>query len=425
MSRDFESVDYFRDEELVVDPHPYYEYLRDKCPVYRETHHDVVMVTGYDEASAAFADADSLSACIAPSGPFPGLPVPLDGRDDVTELIEQYRDQLPLNKEVMTMDPPRHTRHRALMKQQFTPRRVSETEDAMIGLADNEIDRFISNGAFDLIGEFSAPFALLNICTLLGIPEEDWPEWRVEMLGEHRDRGLGTVKGEIAKDAHSFVHERFRRYIEERRRAPRDDIITHMTEATFPDGEAPTDDDVLELASALFIGGSGTTAHLLGSAFLRIAEDPELQQRLRNNPGLIPNFVEEMLRLEGPVKGTFRLAKVPISLGGVDVPAGSTLMLICAAAGRDARHFDHPDELDLERANVRHHRSFGFGAHVCPGAPLARAEARVAIERLLERLDQIEINETIHGPAGARRFHYLPTYQLRGLSDLHLKFKAR
>lgn len=424
MSRDFDAVDYFRDEELVVDPHPYYDYLRSKCPVQREPHHDVVMVTGYDEASAAFSDSESFSACIAPSGPFPGFPVSFDGLDDITELIARHRAELPLNKTIMTLDPPDHTRHRGLMRQQLTPRRVAETEEAMLGLADREIDRFVDNGVVDFIHEFSAPYALMNICTLLGIPEEDLPEFRVEMLGEHRDRGLGTIKGEIAKDAHSFVHDRFARYIEDRRREPRDDVLTRLAAAEFPDGSTPTVEDVMHLAGSLFIGGSGTTSHLLGAAFQRIGEDPALQQRLRSEPDLIPNFVEEMLRLEGPIKGTFRIAKVTTDVGGVEVPAGSTAMLVCNAASRDPRHFDNPHELDPARKNARHHRAFGYGIHSCPGAALGRAEARVAIERLLQRLDQIEINEAVHGPAGARRFSYVPSYQVRGLQDLHLTFKA-
>ena len=424
MSRDFEAVDYFRDEELVNDPQPYYDYLRSKCPVQREPHHDVFMITGYDEASAAFSDAESFSACIAPSGPFPGFPVPLDGVDDATELIAQHRGELPLNKTLMTMDPPEHTRHRGLVRQHFTPRRVAETEEAMASLADQEIDRFIGNGVVDLMHEFSAPYALMNICTLLGVPEEDWPEFRVEMLGEHRDRGLGTIKGEIRKDAHNFVHDRFTRYIEDRRREPREDVLTRIATTKFPDGSTPSVDEVMHLASALFIGGSGTTAHLLGSAFLRIAEDPALQERLRSERNLIPNFIEEVLRLEGPIKGTFRLAKSGTDVGGVEIPTGSTVMLIAAAASRDPRHFDNPHELDPDRENARQHRSFGYGPHVCPGAALARAEARFAIERLLDRLDQIEINEAIHGPVGARRFEYLPTYQVRGLQELHLTFKA-
>lgn len=422
MSRNFDAVDYFRDEELVDNPHPYYEYLRQQCPVKREPHHDVLMVTGYDAASSAFSDADAFSACIAPSGPFPGFPVPLDGVSDASELIAEHRDELPLNKAIMTLDPPDHTRARGLMRQQFTPRRVAETEDAMVSLADNEIDRFIGAGAVELMHEFTSPYALMNICKLLGIPSEDLAEFRFEMLGEHRDRGLGTIKGQIAKDAHSFVHERFSRYIEDRRREPRDDILTKMAAAKFPDGSTPTVEDVMHLASGLFIGGSGTTAHLLGSALLYIAENPELQQKLRSDYSLIPNFVEEMLRLEGPIKGTFRLAKVDTEVGGVAVPVGSTLMLIAAAASRDPSHFDDPNEFDLDRKNARQHRAFGFGPHVCPGAALARSEARVAIQRLLERLENIKINDAVHGPAGDRRFNWLPTYQVRGLQELHLTF---
>lgn len=423
MNSDLEAIDYFKDEGLVVDPHPYYDHLRDLCPVYREPHQGVVMVTGYEEAADAFANSKTLSACIAPNGPIPGFPVPLEG-EDVSALIEQHRDRLPLNKAMMTMDPPQHTRHRALMMRQFTPKRIAETEHAMAGLADAEIDRIIDHDRCNFIDEFAAPYALMNICSLLGVPDEDLAEFRVEMLGEHRDRGLGSVKGQMGLDPFAFLRERFTRYIEGRRAEPRGDVMTRMAEARFADGSIPEVDDVVHLASDLFIGGSGTTAHLLGSAFVRLAEDQDLQSRLRDEPSLVPSFVEEMLRLEGPVKGTFRLVKTATEIGGAEVAAGSTVMLLCAAAGRDARQFEHPHQIDLERPNPRRHLSFGLGVHACPGAPLARAEARVAIERLLARMRQIEIDEDVHGPADDRRFAYLPTYQLRGLSSLHLRFEA-
>jgi cytochrome P450 len=422
--RDFDAVDYFSDEQLVVDPHPYYDHLRAKCPVHREAQRGVVVITGHEEAASAFADSQHLSSCIAPNGPIPGFPVSTEGRDDVAALIAEHRSQLPLSREIMTLDPPEHTAHRALMMRQFTPKRVSETEGMMQVLADAEIDRFIGNGKFNLIDEFSAPYALMNICVLLGVPEEDHAEFRVEMLGKHRDRGLGSVKQQMTVDPFAFLRGRFTRYVEDRRKDPQDDVLTRMSAATFPDGSVPEVEDVVRLAAALFIGGSGTTAHLLGSAFLRLGEDQVLQDRLRAEPERIPTFVEEVLRLEGPVKATFRLSKEPLTIGGVDVAAGSTLMLACAAAGRDERHFEHPDELDIERENARQHLAFGFGNHVCPGASLARAEARVATERLLERLRGIDIDAKVHGPAGDRRLTYLPTYQLRGLTGLHLTFDA-
>jgi cytochrome P450 len=153
-----------------------------------------------------------------------------------------------------------------------------------------------------------------------------------------------------------------------------------------------------------------------------IGERPELQQLLRDERERIPNFVEECLRLETPLQNTFRLARVATKIGGVPIPAGTSVMLIPAAANRDPRRFDAPDEFRLERPNWRQHLAFGFGVHSCAGAPLARAEARISAERLLDGMADIRISEKTHGPAGARRYEYTPTYMLRGLEQLHLEF---
>lgn len=424
MDRDVDEVDYFRDPDLIGDPYPYLDEMRSRCPVRREPHHGVVVVTGYEEGAAAFADTTTLSSCIAPNGPFPGFQTSFEGHEDedITDLIAEHRHEVPLNKEIFTLDPPDHTKHRSLMMRQFTPKRVGETVDAMRGLADAEIDTFIDNGCCEFVGEFAAPYALMNICSLMGVPDEDRDEFRVEMLGEHRTRQLGVVTEKKDLDPFAFMHDRITRYITERRAEPRDDVLTRMAEAPFPDGSTPEVVDVVRLASALFIGGSGTTSHLLGCSLVRLAEDQALQDRLRSQPELVPNFVEEMLRLEGPVKATFRMSRVPTSIGGEEIPSGTTVMLSNAGMGRDPREYDNPNELDVERENARHHLAFGFGAHVCPGAALARAEAKVAIERLLERVHDIRIDESVHGPAGDRKFSYEPSYQLHGLTSLNLTF---
>ena len=153
-----------------------------------------------------------------------------------------------------------------------------------------------------------------------------------------------------------------------------------------------------------------------------LAEEPELQEWLRRERDRIPNFVEEMLRMESPVKGDFRLSRVPTTLGGQALPAGTTVMLLNAAANRDPRRFDDPATFDAERANARQHLSFGRGIHTCPGAPLARTEARVSLERLLDRTTEIRISEDHHGPAGERRYSYVPTFILRGLTRLYIEF---
>jgi len=161
---------------------------------------------------------------------------------------------------------------------------------------------------------------------------------------------------------------------------------------------------------------------LIGSAVRLMVERPDLQQLLRDERNHIPNFIEEVLRYESPVKGDFRLSRTPTTVAGVDIPAGTTVMVLNGAANRDPRHFESPAEFRADRENAREHLAFGHGNHFCPGAPLARAEARVAIERLLDRMRDIRISEAHHGPAGARRYDYAPTYILRGLNRLHLEF---
>jgi cytochrome P450 family 150 subfamily A5 len=176
------------------------------------------------------------------------------------------------------------------------------------------------------------------------------------------------------------------------------------------------------IASNLFAAGQETTARLLGTMLRYIGEGPELQQRLRDERHLIAAFVEESLRLESPLQGQFRLARVATTIGGIDIAPGTSVFVMPGAANRDPRQFESPDELRLDRPNGRQHIGFGFGVHLCAGAPLARAEAYVSAERLLDRMADIRVSEAEHGPAGARRYEYTPIYLLRGLERLHLEF---
>ena len=161
---------------------------------------------------------------------------------------------------------------------------------------------------------------------------------------------------------------------------------------------------------------------MLGVALRVFGERPDIQQRLREDRSLIPTFIEECPRIEGPVKTVFRMARKSTKLGDVDVPAGMTVMVSPTAANRDPRRFENPHEFRLDRKNVREHIAFSRGIHSCPGAPLARVEGRVSIERILGRLADITINEERHGPAGQRTYNYEPTSIMRGLTDPHIKF---
>jgi cytochrome P450 len=419
---DFDAIDFFRGDEVVADPYPYFEFLRSQCPVRREAHHGVVMVTGYDEAIAVYHDTATFSSCNSVSGPFPGFPVPLVG-DDVSDLIEHHRDELPMSDQLPTLDPPMHTAHRALLMRLITPKRLKENEAFMWRLADRQIDEFLAKGACEVISEFAGPFAMLVIADLLGVPEEDHERFRAELGGNARGRAVGsTHDAGMVRNPLAFLYEQFTAYVEDRRRAPRDDVLTGLATATFPDGSTPEVIDVVRVAANLFAAGQETTVRLLGTAFQLIGERPDLQQVLRQERDRISNFVEETLRFESPVKGDFRLSRVPTTVAGVDIPAGATVMVLNGAANRDPRRFERPDEFLVDRANARQHLAFGHGIHTCPGAPLARAEARVCIERLLDRTSDVRISETAHGPATARRYEYAPTFILRGLRALHVEF---
>ncbi|MGW0246211.1 cytochrome P450 [Nocardia goodfellowii] len=421
---EFDGPDFFLGDEFVTDPYPYFDALRGRCPVAREKHHGVVMVTGYEEAMAVFNDSVRFSSCISVTGPFPGFPVPLEG-DDVSELIEKHRADLPLSDQLPTLDPPVHTDHRALLMRLITPKRLKENEDAMWSLADRVLDAYLAPGKGDFIGDFAGPFTLYVIADLLGVPADDQEEFldALQRQPRHDSAGIGNTAGDsMSHNPIEFLYGKFSAYIEERRAQPRDDVLTAMAAATFPDGSTPTVRDVVAVAANLFSAGQETTVRLLGAALQVLAERPEIQRRLRENRDRIPNFLEEVLRTESPIKGDFRLAKVATTVGEVEIPAGTTVMVVNAAANRDPRRFTDPATFDPERGNARSHMAFGRGIHTCPGAPLARAEARVALERLLDRTSDIRIDSDKHGPAEARSYRYLPTFILRGLTRLYLEF---
>jgi cytochrome P450 len=416
----YEKIDFFTDPSLIEDPYPYFDYLRAQGPVLPLPHHGVVAVTGYDEAVAVYKDTDTFSSCNAVVGPFAAFPVGLEG-DDIGETIARYRDQLPMHEHMVTMDPPAHSRERALLMRLITPRRLRENEEFMWRLADRQLDEFIAAGRCEFIDEYSQPFAMLVIADLLGVPETEHGLFRTRLNNRPPP---GPVSGEKIEElnALSFLDDWFERYVEERRREPRKDVLTELALAKYPDGATPEVKAVVRTATFLFAAGQETTARLLATALKYLAEIPALQDELRANRERIPDFIEEALRIESPVKSDFRLVRRTTTLAGVRLRAGTPLVMMNGAANRDPRRFEQPGEFRIGRPNGKEHIAFGRGHHVCPGGPLARAEVKVSLARILDRMRDIRLSEEHHGPRGARRFDYEPTWVLRGLRKLHLEF---
>jgi cytochrome P450 len=421
---ELDSVDFFTDQSLVADPYPYFDHLRSKCPVLNLPHYGVVAVTGHDEAVTVYKDAETFSSVIAVGGPFPALPFEPDG-DDIGDQIAAHRDQMPMSEHMVTMDPPEHARARSLLNRLLTPSRLKENEDFMWRLADSQLDEFLADGECEFLSAYANPFSLLVITDLLGVPEEDRETFR-EVLGAPRPgANVGALDHEpLSHNPLEWLDDKFCNYLAERRREPRGDVLTGLANAKYPDGSTPEIPDVAKSATFLFAAGQHTTTKLLGSTLRVLAERPDVVSQLRADRKLIPNFIEEMLRMESPVKSAFRLTRKTTTLGDVQIPAGTTVMLCPGGVNRDPRRFDNPHELQVDRPNVREHLAFSRGAHSCPGGPLARIEGRVSVERILDRMAEIGINEDKHGPADARRFSYEPTYILRGLTEIHLKFTA-
>jgi cytochrome P450 len=416
---DWETIDFFSDESLVEDPYPYFDHLRSRCPVLATDNLGVVAVSGYEEAMEIYLDTEAFSSCNSVIGPFAAFPVPLEG-DDVSTIIDTHRDQLPLHEHMVTMDPPMHTQERALVMRLLTPKRLKENEAFMWGLADRQIDEFVGAGRCEFISAYTQPFAMLAVADVLGVPEEDHQRFREGF-------GLSGNPGELGGDANvgnalGWLDERFAQYIEDRRREPRADALTRLALAAYPDGTTPDVAAVVRTATFLFAAGQETTARLLAVGLKYLCEYPDLQDELRTHPERIPDFIEESLRIESPVKSDFRLARRTTTVAGVAIPAGTPVMLLNGAANRDPRLFECPAEFRLDRPNAKVHLAFGRGVHACPGGPLARVEGRVSIARILDRLRDIRLSEEHHGPPSARHFEYEPTWVLRGLHALHIEF---
>ena len=415
---DYRDVDYFNDLSLVNDPYPYFEYLRSMGPAVKLPNYNVIAVTGYDEGVAVLMDHDTFSSINSATGPLPPLPFKPDS-DDITEQIRRGRSAMSFGAMLVTQDPPEHTRSRSLLMGLLTPNRLQANEQFIHTAAERKIAEFIGRGRFEAVSEFARPMATLTIADLLGVPEEDHQAF-CSLFGPLP----GQIGGDIplANNPMTQVAMQFYKYIEARRREPRSDAMTRLAQAKYPDGALPDIGEVVGHAAVLFGAGQDTTVRLIAATLRTLGESPALQRMVREDRSRISGLVEEVLRMDGPTKAHFRLAKRHARVGHVDVAPGTTVMLVQSAMSRDPRRFDAPDEFRLDRRNMQTQLAFGRGIHTCVGAPLARKEAKLALEHLFDRTTDFHIDESKHGPKNARRYEYESNYTQRALCAVHMEF---
>ena len=411
--------DYFSDHSILTDPYAYFEAVREKGPIYRNPDSGIIFVTGFDEILAVLKNTEDFSSVIAPSGPAAALPFTAEGAD-ITPQIEAHRTEFIGGDLLVAYDGKAHTMSRSLLGRLFTPSRLKASEAFIADYSDELVKEAVAAGRCELVKQIATPFVTMVIADLLGVPDDDRQTF-MEVIEAGPPPG-SLDSGDLMAQNQPLVimGTYFVQYVHDRRETPRDDILSELSNATFPDGSIPDAMEIVRLTTFLFGAGQDTSAKLLGNAMRFIVEQPGLQDRLRADPSLIPAFLEEVLRLEGSTKMTARLARKDTQIGDLAVPAGTKVMLALAAANRDPRRWTDPEAFLLDRPKIKEHLGFGRGAHVCVGAPLARAEVRVILEKFLEHSAHIDIDEAHHGPANDRTLEYEPSFIIRGLGEMHL-----
>lgn len=432
----FDMVDFYTDPSLVADPHAYFDYLRAKGPVTPLPHYGAVAVTGYDETVQVMLDTEHFSSINAVDGALTRLPFVPEG-DDIEAQLEAARGSISYADQVATENGTRHANLRSLLSALFTPNRLKALEGRLHGTADKLIDEFIASGRVDLPMQYGSPYATLIIAHLLGIPEEGAQRFRAIIAksaeADFADREAGTAPNpfvDIGKEVFGYVLKRRLTNLPPIRTVrkllaggeEREDILAEIATARYPDGSKPELRDIAALGAFLFAAGGDTTKLLLSNSFRVLATNPELQERLRAAPTLVPDFVEEILRYDGPVKAAGRICQKTTTLGGMEIKAGAPILLSHMAANRDPSRFDNPGEFRIGRPRAKEHLAFGRGPHTCIGSPLARREITISLQRLLARLGNIRLSEAHHGRAGDHRFEYAHNATLRILNHLHLEF---
>lgn len=410
---------FYQDLDVINDPYNYFDSLRAKGPLVHEPHYGTVMVVGYDAAMEILRSKnDDYSSIVSVVGPIPPLPFKPEG-SDISAQIEQHKDHMPWGEHLVCFDGKKHSDYRSLLMRLLTPQRIRENEEYLYGLSDRFLDTLLDKEVCNVVPEFAHAVTTYAISDIMGIPVPDRAEL-LELIGAPPSQVDGDADFKIGPDPLHRMKPRFEQYLRERRDNPGTDLMSELIQSRLPGDVQPELEKLAQLACFLFGAGQDTTSRLIAMAVRVMGENPQLQDQLRQDPSLLPDFIEEVLRYDGPVKVSYRMVRRDMQVAGMDLKAGTILTVCLSAGNRDPERFTDPHTLDPQRDNAREHLAFGKGKHACLGAPLGRLEARVALERLLARTSNITLSEEHHGTPGSRHFRFEPTYTFRSLTDLYV-----
>jgi cytochrome P450 len=400
----------FANPAFLANPYPVYAMLRASTPVFRPP------IPGYEGPGVAIltrhADVESV------------LRDPRFSVDRMrAHLVQAFADRFPRQllqgpdgfRTMLMMDPPDHTRLRHLVNRAFTPRHVEERLRPRIeALVDELLAAMSEREEVDVMRDFAEPLPAIVIAELLGVPASDhrqFKQWSSELLAEGPARAFEPGAQERTAARFGRLREYMRGIVAERRKAPGEDLISGLIEAQ-EERDALSEAELISTSLLLLIAGHETTTNLIGNGLLALLRNPDQLARLRREPALLENAIEELLRYDSPVQATIRIATEDVAIADAVIPKDAVALVLLGAANRDPAAFAEPDRLDLARENVRH-LSFGLGTHFCLGAGLARLEARTAFRGLLNRFPRMAL--ATEAP------EYRPNPFLRGLNSLPVR----
>ena len=375
------SLYHLLDQKVLADPYPLYRAVREAAPVAWDPYLSCWVVTGYDPALIVLKEFS------ADRTPTPEFMARL-GLGEIGPLADV------MCRQMLFLDAPAHTHMRKLCASAFTPRRVERLRRHIEEIADELIDAALPQGCIDVVGDFAERLPAIVTAHLLGMPREDhvqlkaWSTDFAQMLGNFQHNPGGVVR--VLKSLDEMTRY-FRSAIREDRRRLDDGLVRSLVEAEV-DGARLTEDEVIANVIVTMVGGQETTTNLIGNGLLTLLRHPDRLIELRDTPEIADTAIEELLRYETPSQHTGRICRTDTVLGGQTIPAGAPVLAVMAAANRDPARFADPDRLDLTRADNRH-LAFGWAAHFCFGAPLARMEARIAFQALLRRLPDLALTD--------------------------------